>query len=81
MRRENDELNGQIIAEREKNNQLKHENSDLKIDQTRSRETMHQQANLIEFLQRQNEELTPKKKRLSKAKPSPRQFQARFLYY
>jgi len=60
---ENEELNGQIVAEREKNNILKHENESLKLDQTRNRETMHQQANLIEFVQRQNQELTPQKKK------------------
>lgn len=67
------------MAEREKNNQLKHENADLNLCQTRNRETMHQQANLVEFLQRQNEDLTPQKKK-GKGKPSPRQFAPPPLY-
>ncbi|CAG5090162.1 Oidioi.mRNA.OKI2018_I69.PAR.g12482.t1.cds [Oikopleura dioica] len=61
LQKEIDQLTGQVLAEREKNNQFKHENSDLKIDQERNRQINHQQAKLIEMLQRQNEELTPKK--------------------
>ena len=61
LQKEIDQLTGQILAEREKNNQFKHENSDLKIDQERNRQINHQQAKLIEMLQNQNEALMPKK--------------------
>ena len=56
-----------VETERVKNNELKHENSQLICDQKKTREITHQQSNLIEFLQRQNEELQPQKKKNKKS--------------
>ena len=63
---------GLIEAEREKNNQLKHENKELSLSETRLRTQMFQLQKMNEMLQRQTEG-TKKRKSASK-KNEPKLF-------
>ena len=65
---------GMIEAEREKNNQLKHENKELSLSETRLRTQMYQLQKMNEMLQRQNEEKGNKKRKSASKKNEPKLF-------
>jgi len=71
-----EKTSGLIEAERERNNQLKHENKELALSETRLRTQMFQLQKINDLLQQQNEELTPKdkKKKMKDKKESPKLF-------
>ena len=69
-----EKTSGLIEAEREKNNQLKHENKELSLSETRLRTQMFQLQKMNEMLQRQNEANDTKKRKSTSKKNEPKLF-------